>query len=163
VHIRAWKVRNQLLDDYFTRQMVANVLDPDALRTLETALNDRPWSLRLQVVGSDLCNYMEKCQFERQCIEDQRVSALLAVDSQRKRALEETNMAISYRSHRPTAQAELNVTAIGFEKGVGTAMVNDQLVRAGDTVGQARVIRIGRYEIEFDKGGQKSVVKLMEL
>jgi hypothetical protein len=162
VHVASWKLRNQLLDEYFSRQMLDIVLDPDAQRVVGAALDDRPAAKRLQIRGSDLYNFIGQCQFEKQCIESQRTSGLLAVEMQRQRATEDAQTVISYRSHRPAEQPGLNVTAISVGMGGTTAMVNDVLVREGDMVGQVKVTKISRYQIEFEKGGQKSVVRLID-
>jgi hypothetical protein len=162
VRIPGWKVRRQLLNDAADRQMVDIILAPDTQELLLSLLNGNPSDRNVQIRASALYEFVKQCQFRMQCIENDRRAGLLAVSSHKKQSMEEARSLITYRSHRPTEQGGLNVIAISMGRDGATAMVNDMLVKVGDTVGQAKVARIGRYDIEFDTGGQRSVVKLAD-
>jgi hypothetical protein len=56
---------------------------------------------------------------------------------------------------KPTPQREatssgFRLTAIGDRDGVSVAVLNDRLVRVGDSLSGARVVRIGESEVEIE-------------
>jgi hypothetical protein len=166
VHAPEWKLRNSLLDEYFTDRMVEIVLEPADRAALGAALDDNLLAKRLQVQGSSLYNLMTGYQRENELIQDSRARGLLAIERQKEReerASEEANMVITYQNKARAPRPQLDVTAISWGKGGPTAMVSDVLVREGDTIGPARVIRIGRYDIEFETDGHRQVVKLVDI
>jgi hypothetical protein len=62
---------------------------------------------------------------------------------------------------KPAAEspAALRLEAISEQDGVAVAVINGQLVREGDHIGGALVVRIGVQEVELEADGRRSVLK----
>jgi hypothetical protein len=54
---------------------------------------------------------------------------------------------------------ELRLEALSEQDGVAVAVINGQLVREGDRIGDATVVRIGAQEVEVDAGGRRRVLR----
>ncbi|MFN8093733.1 MAG: hypothetical protein U0599_16240 [Vicinamibacteria bacterium] len=59
----------------------------------------------------------------------------------------------------PSASSDLRLTAISQRDGQPVALLNDRLVRAGDSFDGIRVIRIGESEVEVEVRGQRRVIR----
>ncbi len=57
------------------------------------------------------------------------------------------------------SSSELRLTAISERDGQPVALLNDRLVRAGDSFDGIRVIRIGEAEVEVEVRGQRRVIR----
>jgi hypothetical protein len=55
--------------------------------------------------------------------------------------------------------AALRLEAVSEQDGVAVAVINGQLVRAGDHIGEAVVVRIGVDEVEVEVEGRRSVLR----
>jgi hypothetical protein len=58
----------------------------------------------------------------------------------------------------PAPARTLRLTAISVRDGHPIALLNDHLVREGDSFDGVKVIRIGETEVEVEVGGKKRVV-----
>lgn len=59
----------------------------------------------------------------------------------------------------PSSSSDLRLTAISQRDGQPVALLNDRLVRAGDSFDGIRVIRIGESEVEVEVRGQRRVIR----
>jgi hypothetical protein len=59
----------------------------------------------------------------------------------------------------PAADDQVQLQAISHQDGVPVAVVNDRLVREGDSFDGIRVVRIGAAEVEIEVRGRRRVVR----
>jgi hypothetical protein len=60
---------------------------------------------------------------------------------------------------RRSAAADFQLQAISAQNGQPVAMLNDRLVREGDTFDNVKVVRIGADEVEIEVAGRRRIVK----
>jgi hypothetical protein len=60
---------------------------------------------------------------------------------------------------RRSGAADFQLQAISAQNGQPVAMLNDRLVREGDTFDNVRVVRIGTDEVEIEVAGRRRIVK----
>jgi hypothetical protein len=60
---------------------------------------------------------------------------------------------------RRSGAADFQLQAISAQNGQPVAMLNDRLVREGDTFDDVRVVRIGADEVEIEVAGRRRIVK----
>jgi hypothetical protein len=77
------------------------------------------------------------------------------------RAAEAPTLAAEPSASRLSAGAEgaLQLQAVSEQEGHPVAIVSGQLVRVGDRIGSATVVRIGPLEVELETAGQRRVLK----
>jgi hypothetical protein len=63
------------------------------------------------------------------------------------------------RPTRPSGAADFQLQAISAQDGRPVAVLNDRLVREGDTFDGVRVLRIGADEVEIEVAGGRRIVK----
>jgi hypothetical protein len=63
------------------------------------------------------------------------------------------------RPNAATADSGLQLQAVSEQDGQPVAIVSGQLVRVGDRIGSATVVRIGPLEVELETAGQRHVLK----
>jgi hypothetical protein len=59
----------------------------------------------------------------------------------------------------PSGAGALRLEAVSEQDGVAVAVVSGQLVREGDRIGEATVVRIGVQEVEIEVGGHRSLLR----
>jgi hypothetical protein len=59
----------------------------------------------------------------------------------------------------PPAAPELRLNAITVRDGRPIALINDRLVREGDSFDGVRILRIGESEVEVEVQGQRRVIR----
>jgi hypothetical protein len=62
-------------------------------------------------------------------------------------------------SPKPSATSALVLQAISTRDGQPVALINDRVLREGDSVDGVRIVRIGDAEVEIEKGGVRSVLR----
>lgn len=65
----------------------------------------------------------------------------------------------SRSASRRSGAPDFQLQAISAQNGQPVAMLNDRLVREGDTFDNVRVVRIGADEVEIEVGGRRRIVK----
>jgi hypothetical protein len=65
----------------------------------------------------------------------------------------------SKAASRRSGAAEFQLQAISAQNGQPVAMLNDRLVREGDTFDNVKVVRIGADEVEIEVAGHRRIVK----
>ena len=63
------------------------------------------------------------------------------------------------KAGRKSAAPDFQLQAISAQNGHPVAMLNDRLVKEGDTFGNVRVLRIGTDEVELEVSGHRRIVK----
>jgi hypothetical protein len=159
-NVRDWPMRRELADDYLARQTVNIIFDAGSQQILSKLICDSGSSRQLREAAMTLQNLSDRYAFAWQMLDRQRSFMLRGVEVRaRAQRQEDASLAQMPQVKHPP----LYVTAVSWGTGGATAMVDDQIVTEGQTISGARVTKISKYAIEFDKAGQRQVVKLVDM
>jgi len=157
---KAFRLRAALIDSYFLSAVADLLIDSD-FRKLLTELADgsgyNPQGLLIRSEARKLLRLVEEFDSQRLRLQDRRSTKLNALAQREKDMRADVFRVVGEIKTQPQAPNLGIVNVISYEEKDAVCMVDgvDKILRAGDMIGNIRVVEIYKNRVEFAKDSQR--------
>jgi hypothetical protein len=151
---KTFRLRDAMMRTYSVYAAQNLLLDDRAYEVMAGIESGGSYNTISRRQARKVLNIMQELRLISSRIERQRKEELAHLERWQKKAAEDISGAVSQLKVQPPAAKPGVVTAIIYSPKICSAMINDEVLHDGDSLGDVKILKIHPDKVNFERNGQ---------